>query len=232
MRQIHVDSRDRSAGTSTNFTFPLPHTLHLESGHQGRIDSFRMPMVVPTINSLNNTLQVTMTGTVYNRAIEQENCFNGPHLEYLLRNQLGSIPGTWTITYSPHKTSLLISCSNAFDFTGGTFIQQLMSRPWYRPDGNSYYFEYVPLQGLDVAYLCCSQLSHSGNSVGPAGSSDVLCSIPIDAGYGAVQTFNMSSSVFFDLPAITTQQLSFQLRDRAYNLIISQANFSFTLTID
>ena len=232
MRQVFVDSRDRSEGTSANFTFALPHTLHLESGHQGRIDSFRMPQVVGTINSTNDTIQVTMTGTEYNRTISRANCFVGGDLEYLLRDELSSISGSWTIAYDTHRTALKISCTSAFEFTGGSFIKQLMSRPWNRPDDKSYFFEFAPLQGLDMAYLCCSQLSHSGNSVGPRGSSDVLCAIPINVGYGAVQTYSMGQSVFFDLPAITTQQLSFQLRDRDYNLIISQANCSFTLTID
>jgi hypothetical protein len=42
----------------------------------------------------------------------------------------------------------------------------------------------------------------------------------------------MSSSVFFDLPAITTQQLTFELRDRDYKILHLIPNISFTLTID
>jgi hypothetical protein len=84
---------------------------------------------------------------------------------------------------------------------------------------------------VDVCYLCCSNFTHL-DSVGPKGSSDCLCSIPMTVGFGAVQTYSMSNSVFFDIPAITAQQLSFQLRDRDYNLLNSNANISFTLTID
>jgi hypothetical protein len=90
---------------------------------------------------------------------------------------------------------------------------------------------YVPLQGLDIAYLCCQNFSHLDN-VGPKHSSDVFCAIPITVPYGAVQHYSMSTSVFFDIPAITTQQLSFQLRDRDFNIVNSVANISFTLTID
>ena len=92
-------------------------------------------------------------------------------------------------------------------------------------------FLYVPLQGLDMAYLCCRNFSHLDN-VGPKHSSDVLCAIPITVPYGAVQHYSMSTSVFFDIPAITTQQLSWQLRDRDLNIVNSVANISFTLTID
>jgi hypothetical protein len=82
-----------------------------------------------------------------------------------------------------------------------------------------------------MAYLCCRNFSHADN-VGPKHSSDVLCAIPITVPFGAVQVFSMSSSVFFDIPAVTTQHLSFQLRDRDWNIVNSVANISFTLTID
>jgi len=38
--------------------------------------------------------------------------------------------------------------------------------------------------------------------------------------------------VWFDVPAQTTQSLSFQLRDRNYNLLTLVPNISFQLTID
>ena len=82
-----------------------------------------------------------------------------------------------------------------------------------------------------MCYLCCQQFSHLDN-VRPKGSSAVLCAIPITVGYSAVQHYGMSNSVFFDVPACTLQQLSFQLRDRDSNIVNSVANISFTLTID
>ena len=105
------------------------------------------------------------------------------------------------------------------------------SSPYERSDGSTYKFLYVPLQGLDICYLCCSQFSHADN-VGPKHASDVLCAIPFTVPYGSVQTYSMSTSVFFDIPALTTQQLSWQLRDRDLNIVNSAANISFTLTID
>ena len=82
-----------------------------------------------------------------------------------------------------------------------------------------------------MCYLCCPAFSNVDN-VGPKHSSDVLCAIPITAPFGSVQHYSMSSNVYFDVPALTTQQLSFQLRDRDFNIINSNANISFTLTID
>ena len=121
-------------------------------------------------------------------------------------------------------------CTNPFSFTGGTYMSKLLSRP-YVQTSNTYTFSYVPLAAADVLYLCCTNFTHM-DSVGPKGASDCLCSIPITAAYGSVQDYSMSSVVWFDIPALTTQQLSFQLRDRDYNILSIVPNISFTLTID
>jgi hypothetical protein len=231
MRQIFVDSRDRSSGSSTDFSMVLPQTLSLESGHQGRIDDLRLPNAIPTISDANNGVELLIGATSYSKKLANGQVNSGPDLATVLRQKLQETTGTWTVTYDVSQMTLDVSCSNPFTFTGGSFVQQLMSRPYERPNGNSYKFLYVPLQGLDIAYLCCRNFSHLDN-VGPKHSSDVLCAIPITVPYGAVQHYSMSSSVFFDIPAVTTQQLSFQLRDRDWNIVNSVANISFVLTID
>ena len=65
MRQIFVDSRDRVSGTSTDFAIQLPETLTLEPGHRARVDQLRIPLVVPTIDATNNTIQVLLGATTY-----------------------------------------------------------------------------------------------------------------------------------------------------------------------
>jgi hypothetical protein len=42
----------------------------------------------------------------------------------------------------------------------------------------------------------------------------------------------MPYDVYFDVPAMTKQQLSFQLRDRSYNVLTIVPNISFQLTIE
>jgi len=231
MRQIFVDSRDRSSGSSTDFSMALPQTLSLESGHQGRIDDLRLPNAIPSISDANNGITLNIGSTPYSFKLPNGQVNSGPDLATVIRQQVQAKTGTWTVTYDVSQMTLSISCSYAFTFTGGSFMQQLLARPYERPDANSYKFLYVPLQGLDICYLCCRNFSHMDN-VGPRHSSDVLCAIPITVPYGAVQHYSMSTSVFFDIPAITTQQLSWQLRDRDFNIVNSVANISFTLTID
>jgi hypothetical protein len=209
----------------------LPQTLSLSSGHQGRIDDLRLPNAIPTISDANNKIDVLMNGFYSYLTMQNGNCSSGGELADKIRNVLVTVSGGWYVGYDASQMTLTITCNNDFTFTGGTFVKQLLNRPYVRPDSRSYQFLYLPVQGLDICYLCSPNFSHADN-VGPKHSSDVLCAIPITVGYGAVQHYSMSNSVYFDVPAMTLQQLSFQLRDRDYNIVNSVANISFTLTID
>ena len=141
-----------------------------------------------------------------------------------------AIPGSWACAYNANLISMAIGCSNPFTFTGGTFMSTLLSRP-YTSTISSYNFSYVPVAGADVLYLCSPNFT-SLDTIGPNGSHDTLCSVPITCGFGSVQAYNMSNEVWFDCPALTTQQLSFQLRDRSYSILHQIPNISFVLTID
>jgi len=228
MRQIFVDSRDRVSGSQSDFTIQLPSTLVLE-GNQARIDDLRIPMTIPTISSTNNTINVLMGTTNYSVTIPTSQ-YDGNGLASAIQGALATIPGSWTASYNSNLISMSISCSNPFTFTGGSFMQQLLQRP-YTQTSNSYNFSYVPVAGADVIYLCSPNFT-TMDTIGPSGSHDTLCSIPITCQYGAVMSFSMSSVVWFDCPSLTTQQLSFQLRDRSYNILHQVPNISFVLTID
>ena len=231
MRQLFIDSRDRISGTSSDFTIQLPSTLVLEGGqHQGRIDDLRIPVTVPTINASNNTITLRMGSSDYTVTIPIGQ-YDGPGLATAIYNALqGAVPGAWGASYNTSLISMSVGCSNPFTFTGGSYMSTLLSRP-YTISGNTYNFSYVPVTGMDVVYLCCKDFSNLDH-VGPAGASDTLCGVPITCPYGAVQSYNMSNEVWFNLPAITTQQLTFQLRDRSYNILHQVPNISFTLAID
>ena len=235
MRQIFVDTRDKvPGGTNSNFSILLPQTLSLGPGHQGRIDDFRLPMSIPTIHDGNNSIVVTMQGgAVHTVLLNKGQYANGLALANEIQARLrAGPPGEWIAKY--YESSMMLQIynnTNGFQFTGGSFMSSLLSRQYAYTGGNTYEFPFVTIQGLDMCYLCCSQFSNL-DSVGPKGASDTLCAIPITVGFGSVAHYSMSSSVFFDIPQITTQQLSFQLRDRDYNVLNTVAGMSFTLTID
>jgi hypothetical protein len=232
MKLIFVDSRDRVSGSTTDFSIQLPETLTIEGGsRRGRIDNLRIPMVIPTIRSgVNDTLQVRLGATNYTVTIPQAN-YDGPGLASVLVGLLGSTaPWSWTVVYDSSNIAMSISCSNNFTIVGGTYAAQLMSRP-YTSTANSYNFTYVSMQGIDMLYLCSNNFSNL-DLVGPSGGHDVLMSAVVTTPFGSVLDANMPYDVWFDVPAMTTQQLTFQLRDRSHNVLTLVPNISFQLTID
>jgi hypothetical protein len=233
MRQIFVDTRDKvPGGTNSNFSVLLPQTLSLGPGHQGRIDDFRLPVSIPTIYAGNNSVILDMNGAIRTVYLTQGQYLSGVQLAGEIEDKLrAGPPGIWHVAYDGSKMSMNINCSNGFCFIGGTFMSRLLSRDHYYDNYGTYVFQYVSLQGLDMCYLCCSNFSNL-DSVGPKRASDALCAIPITVPFGSVQHYSMSTSVFFDVPQITTQQLSFTLRDRDYNILNIVSGISFTLTID
>lgn len=232
MKIVYVDSRDRVSGSTTDFAIQLPETLTIDGGtHRGRIDNLRIPLVIPTIRSgVNDTLQVRLGATNYTITIPQAN-YDGPGLASQLIGLLGSTaPGAWTVTYDSSNIAMSISCSNNFTIVGGTYAAQLMSRP-YTQTANSYNFSYVSMQGIDMLYLCSNDFSNL-DIVGPGGAHDTLMSAVVTTPFGSVMDVSMPYDVYFDVPAMTKQQLTFQLRDRAYNVLTIVPNISFVLTIE
>ena len=232
MKLIFVDSRDRVSGTPCDFTIQLPETIALEGKHTARVDAFRLPIAVPTIQTgVNDTLSIQVGATTYTVTLPQQN-FDGPTLASTLQSLLvASVPGTWTVTYDVNNIALTISCSNNFTLVGGTYGQQLLARANVQT-AKSFKSLYCPVQGIDVVYLCSPNFTNL-NTIGPNGSHDTLMSITVTMPYGSVQDNEMPQTVWFDVPGNTcTQQLSFQLRDRNYNLLNIVPNISFLLTID
>ena len=232
MKQIFVDSRDRVSGTTTDFTIQLPQTLTLEGGrHRGRIDNLRIPLVIPTIQAgVNDTLQVRIGATTYTVTIPQAQ-YDGPGLAAILSSLLlSAAPGSWTVTYDTANIAMSISCTNPFTIVGGTYAAQLLSRP-YTQTSNSYACTYVSVQGIDVLYLCTQQFA-TMDTIGPQGSHDTLMNAVVTTPFGSVLEADMPAYTWFDIPALTTQQLSFQLRNRSYGVLSIVPNISFVLTID
>ena len=233
MRQLFIDSRDRVSGTSSNFSIQLPETLVIEGrGHKYRIDNLRIPLTIPTIQTeVNNTLQVLLGATTYTATMPQGNV-DGPTLASNLHNalQASGAPGNWTVTYDVANISMIISCSNAFTIAGGTYATQLLSHP-YTQTSNAYSCTYVSVLGIDIMYLSSSRFT-TLDTIGPGGSHDTLMCAVVTQPFGSVLDVAMAYDVWNDMPAMTAQQLDFQLRDRSYNILSTIPNISFIMSID
>ena len=230
MRQLFLDSRDRVSGTTTDFTIQLPETLTLPSGRRARVDNLRIPLTIPTIHDTNNTIQLQIGATSYTITIPTAN-YDGAGRASAIQSRLtATAPGAWTVVYDSANISMSITCSNPFTITGGTYAAQVMSHP-YTQTSNSYKFSYVSVLGIDMFYLS-SQTFATMDTIGPQGAHDTLMCAIVTSPFGSVLDVSMPADVWISLPAMTTQQLSFQLRDRSYRVLSLVPNISFTLTID
>ena len=132
MRQLFVDSRDRVTGTTTDFTIQLPETLVIAEGsHRARIDNLRIPLAIPTIQTgINDTFLVQLGAQTYTITLPQGNV-DGPTLASTLQGLLqAAAPGSWSVVYDTGNLALSVSCSNNFTIVGGTFADQIMTRPY------------------------------------------------------------------------------------------------------
>jgi hypothetical protein len=232
MRQLFIDSRDRVSGTSTDFVIVLPETLVVEGGNRrARIDNLRIPLTVPTIRTgVNDTIIVRVDGVSYTAQIRQAN-YDGIGLAAAIQSALSaSAPGTWTVSYDISNIALYMACSRNFVITGGTYSAQLMAHP-YTNTATSYNFTYVNVLGIDIMYLSSSKFMNL-DTIGPKGAHDTLTCAVVTTEFGSVLDVSMPTDVFFNIPAMTTQQLDFQLRDRNYNILSIVPNISFVLVID
>lgn len=232
MRHLFIDSRDRVSGTTTDFTIQLPETLTIEGGsHKARIDNLRIPLTIPTIQTgVNDTFKVLLGSQTYTVTLPHGNV-DGPTLASNLQGLLQTAaPGSWSVTYDTSNIAMSVSCSNAFTITGGTYAAQLMAHP-YTQTPTKYSFTYVTVIGIDMMYLSSPQFS-SIDTVGPGGSHDTLMCAVVTSIFGTVMDVSMPWDAWINVPAMTTQSLSFTLRDRSYNVLSIVPNISFVMLID
>jgi hypothetical protein len=235
MRQLFIDSRDRVAGTPSNFTIQFPQTLVFESNHRMRIDNARIPMAIPTIQTgVNDTLIVSVKNASnvyvnYTVTLPQGN-YDGVTLASSLQYVLNAATSSWTVSYDTANIRLTIQCVASFTVVGGLFGAQLMAHS-YSNTSNVYQFNYVPMVSVDQIFLCSPQFA-TMDTFGPKGSNDTLMAIPVTGVYGSVANASMSNNVYIDVPNMTTQTLSFQLKDRNGTSLSIIPDFSFVLTID
>ena len=234
MKTLWIDARERVQGTSCDFQMQLKRgTLDLTGRpHRFRVDQLRLPITVPTITPENNSLIVRVGSQNYEIQLYAGQK-TGPELATELQSRLnGTAPGAWTCIYDSSLISMAVLCSNDFSIVGGTYAEQLMSRPYTRANTKSYLFAFVPVTGIDEVFLCCKQLA-SQHIEGPGGAHDTILACVVTAPFGSVQEFGMPPLTWHECPSASFQTLSFQLRDRNYRILSDYVpNVSFLLTID
>ena len=142
----------------------------------------------------------------------------------------GARDAAWRVEYHTDLLSMSILCDRDFELAGSLY-DQLASRP-FDATARSLLFHYVPIQRHDVLYLSCPELASSTNAgFGPSGACDVLHGAAVNLPFGDVLVAATPAGCWLSLPRVNTQTLSFQLRDRQYNVLAFPANISFDLWV-
>jgi hypothetical protein len=254
MRCLFIDSRDRITGSTTDFKIQLPTTLVLEHGTKFRIDNLRLPMCIPLImQGVNHRLYVRVesSGSNYFYASLPQGSYSGVELAQLIATQLDfaslAFAGVdWTVLYNEHMASMTINCTADFEvltdaqasahWTGPiyNFATKLFANDYAYHDmgvlGKELFFSHVSMVSNDMFYVSSSKLSNP-DTLGPQGTCDTLMACVCTSDFASVMDASMPWDTWLTAPAMTTQQLDFQLRARDYKVLTGLPNISFTLTL-
>ena len=115
VRRIYIDSRLRSSGTDSDFTYDLPRSIEVPDNTIAFVDSILVPNVWTTLHENNNRLYVTesagatLTEHTY---LLQEGNYAGLSLANKLRDTLNAnktLPTDYSVTYDEAIGKLTIS---------------------------------------------------------------------------------------------------------------------------
>ena len=121
-------------------------------------------------------------------------------------------------------------CSTLFKDANGPVPTTSTAEPGQIGGGVSWNFPFVSMVAVDLVYIASSKLS-TNDTFGPQGSCDTLAAMVTNNDFASVLTQSMPIGVWLPCPAVSRQQLDFQVRDRSYNLLTSLPNWSMTVTI-
>ena len=246
MRQLFIDSRDRTTGSTTDFSIQLRETLTTTAANEYRIDGLRVPLVIPLIQKgVNDVLWFYLGGVVRHVTLTYGN-YSGTDLASEIQLELSTAfsPVTWSVKYNNATAALSIACSDASfsvmtdaqvvaaGYSLPTFASALFKNA-YTIDtflGSKITFSYCSMVAVDMMYLTSNKLS-SQDTFGPGGSTDTIMAAVTEGDFASVLNASMSQNVWLPTPVMTTSTLDFQLRARDYTVLQNLPNISFVLTI-
>jgi hypothetical protein len=197
-RKLYIDSRCRSSGTHSDFTFQLSQPVEVSHGYVAIIDTVSVPNVFQTIDSSQNKLYVELFDHADQTITLTTGMYNGVTLAIELQAQLNAMGiGTYEVVYNTATGQLSIVAT-------GVVYMRLRGRDVSRiadalevigalggqnfEDGVAVTLpSHVDIAGTRVLYLCSSNFGHY-SSLGPRGESDILRAVYIDVSNGSYIT--------------------------------------------
>ena len=115
VRRIYIDSRLRSSGTDSDFTYDLPRSIEVPDQTIAFVDSILLPNVFTTLNENNNRLYVSETvgsTTTEHTYLLPEGNYTGQSLAITLTSTLNThktLPTNYNAIYEENIGKLAIS---------------------------------------------------------------------------------------------------------------------------
>jgi hypothetical protein len=231
-RKLYIDSRFRSSGSHSDFTFQLSQSVEVPHGWVAIIDNIQIPNVFLTCDGSRNRLYLRLSNSDQpdqDRMITlTDGMYNGITLAIELQAQLNALGiGTFTVVYDTGTGQLSIGV------TGAAFaVIRVLGRSVHRPydaletigadltNGHGMFSGetvvlpgHVDVAGTRVLYLTSSNLGHY-NSLGPRGESDILRAIYVDQPNGSyISSQILNPWEHIDVGGQQLQSLRFRLTD-------------------
>ena len=240
LRRIYIDSRYRSSGTDSDFTYDLPVSLEIPDNTIGFVDSVFFPNVFTSIHDLNNRLyliEVDSTNAQEKIILLQPGNYTGQELASLLQSSLnantiysvGYDETKGKLTISNPTTTWLIPTRKELMEAGGTWASSAIPENDFRTcydvigfaDDPTQYQNgvftgenFVDLVPYETLFLCSSTIGNLGQSVGPVGQSDIVRRIVVNAPFGNnVHEVHSTNAHYVDCSNTTLSQMRWRLTD-------------------
>ena len=115
IRRIYIDSRQRTSGSDSDFTYDLPRSIEVPDNTIAFVDSVLLPNVFTSLHENNNRLyvseQVGTTVTEHTHILQEGN-YTGQSLASLLDTTLNSnktLPTDYIVTFDENIGKLTIT---------------------------------------------------------------------------------------------------------------------------
>ena len=243
VRRIYIDSRLRSGGTDSDFTYDLPRGIEIPESTIAYVDSVFCPNVFTTLHGLDNRLYVIEGGNGASderTVLLQEGNYTGEELRALLETSLNAnklLSGNYIVTYEEKTGNYKIANSTGTWFlptrqdlttTGGVWSSNTITEADLRVchDVIGYTTESLYLNGVltmggfidllpyKTLFLCSSTFGNLGQSVGPVRQGDIVRRIVVNAGFGhLIHDLHSTAAGYVDVSLTQLSQMHWRLTD-------------------
>ena len=242
----YIDSNDRVAGTSGNFTIQLPEPVQLSEESKLRVDQVRLINGFLTVSGANDHFYWIDSSLTLRSTTLSHGWFSAINLA---SNFKAALPSGFNVTYNQALNSLTISNSASFvvptdddlaswpawPFAGTSqgnprSCNALLNNPGGTTTNTSYTIPFVTVSPYDFLFLRSQRLA-SQMSISARGEHDILCRIDVNQPFGGLLTGGTPTLEALILGAGTVHTLDFQLTDRYGNIVDAvHGSLTFQLT--